>query len=70
MEDPYILEKQGDGRFDVLLPRGDHVGFVLGGNGCWVGESANGMTVRVRPTLKAAAQALVAAVADRFAAHA
>lgn len=67
MEDHYILEKQGDGRFDVLLPSGDRVGLVMGGNGCWLGESTSGMTVRVRPTLKAAAQALVAAAADQFA---
>lgn len=58
METPYRLEKEGDGRYAIFLSDNSRAGMVLGGNGHWIGESADGGYMGVWRTRKEAAQAV------------
>lgn len=55
----YVLDKQGDGRFELVLNNGLRQGMILGGAGCWVAESGT-ETLGRYPTRKEAAQAIMA----------
>lgn len=52
----YTLEKEGDGRYVVLLKNNSRAGLVMGGNGRWYAESTDGQNIGSRTTRKEAAQ--------------
>lgn len=54
----HTLEKEGDGRYAVILGDNSRAGLVLGGNGRWLGESVDGCAMGSWLTRKSAAQAV------------
>jgi hypothetical protein len=64
MKTIYTLEKEGDGRYAVILADHSRAGLVLGGNDRWIGESADGCAMGVWMTRKEAAQAVADDASD------
>lgn len=58
-----FLEKQGDGRFDVLV-EGHRVGLVMGGGRKWTAEASDGQVLGAFATKKAAVGAVAQDAAD------
>ncbi len=58
-----LLEKQGDGRFDVLV-ESRRVGLVMGGGRKWTGEASDGQVLGSFFTKKAATEAVAQDSAD------